>query len=87
MLKDTLSALKIKFRDLGVSYGHVFSKENQFTHVVLKDLAKFCRAYDTTFHADARLSAALEGRREVWLRIQKHLNLDADEIYKLYIKE
>jgi hypothetical protein len=26
----------------------------------------------------------LEGRREVWLRIQKHLNLSPDELVKIF---
>lgn len=51
---------------------------------VLADLAKFCRANESTFHADPRLAAQLDGRREVWLRIQKHLNLTQDELWKLH---
>jgi hypothetical protein len=47
---------------------------------VLADLAKFCRADETTFHADARIHAVLEGRREVWLRIQRHLNMTPTEL-------
>ena len=50
---------------------------------VLKDLAKFCRANTTTFHPDERASALLEGRREVWLRIQQHLNLSPEQLWKL----
>ena len=50
---------------------------------VLSDLAKFCRANSTTFHEDPRIHAALEGRREVWLRIQKYLNLTPEEILNL----
>lgn len=53
---------------------------------VLKDLAKFCRANKSCFHSDPRLHAALEGRREVWLRIMEHLNLPPDELYELYNK-
>jgi hypothetical protein len=52
---------------------------------VLTDLAKFCRANDTTFHSDPRLHAVLEGRREVWLRIANHLNLTTDQLYALYM--
>jgi hypothetical protein len=52
--------------------------------VVLEDLAKFCRANETCFHADPRLHAVAEGRREVWLRIQQHLNLTADQLAQLY---
>lgn len=51
---------------------------------VLKDLSKFCRADRTTFDADPRKHAALEGRREVWLRIQQHLNLTPAKLAELY---
>lgn len=51
---------------------------------VLADLAKFCRASQSCFHADPRVHAALEGRREVWLRIQQHLNLQPDQLYQLF---
>jgi glycine/D-amino acid oxidase-like deaminating enzyme len=50
---------------------------------VLRDLARFCRANKTTFHANDRVAAHLEGRREVWLYIQEHLNLSAEEIFEL----
>lgn len=51
---------------------------------VLEDLAKFCRAHDSTFHADPRVAAMLEGRREVFLRIMHHLKLDPDKLWNLY---
>jgi len=51
---------------------------------VLTDLAKFCRAHESTFHADPRVHAVLEGRREVFLRIARHLKLDDDKLYELY---
>ena len=51
---------------------------------VLVDLAKFCRAHETCFHEDPRKHAVLEGRREVWLRIQQHLHLTADQLMALY---
>lgn len=52
--------------------------------MVLEDLARFCRADETTFHTDGRVSALMEGRREVWLRITKHLNLTPDELVKYF---
>lgn len=52
--------------------------------VVLRDLMKFCRAEESCFDADPRIHAALEGRREVWLRIQQHLNLTSEQLYELY---
>jgi len=51
---------------------------------VLKDLARFCRAHNSTFHEDARAHAVAEGRREVWLRIQHHLNLSPEQLWQLY---
>lgn len=53
---------------------------------VLKDLAKFCRAEESTFHADPRMHAVLEGRREVWIRIQKHLRLNVDDVYAYFVE-
>lgn len=58
--------------------------ENQ---IVLRDLAKFCRANDTTFHPDPRVHAALEGRREVWLRIQQYLELTPEQLIELFGKD
>jgi len=53
---------------------------------VLADLARFCRAHKSTMHADPRAHAVMEGRREVWLRIQQHLQLDDESLWKLYGK-
>jgi hypothetical protein len=66
------------------SYQLTFGKNSPAARVVLGDLAKFCRANETCFHADARLHAVAEGRREVWLRIQQHLNLDPEQLAELY---
>lgn len=68
-----------------LAYNRVFDKANVYTEEVLKDLAKFCRAHQTAFHADARMHAVLEGRREVWLRIQEFLNLPIEELYNLRV--
>lgn len=51
---------------------------------VLIDLSKFCRAFETTFDADPRVHAALEGRREVYLRIIQHLGYTPEELFSLY---
>lgn len=51
---------------------------------VLKDLAKFCRATETTYHDDPRKHAVAEGRREVWLRITSHLHMDSETLWKQY---
>ena len=49
---------------------------------VLEDLAWFCRADQTTFHPDPRVHALMEGRREVWLRIKEHLDLDLEDLLR-----
>lgn len=88
MLKDKLSELKKIFRSKSFAYQKVFDENNLFTKDVMKDLAKFCRANDSTFNKDPRIQANLDGRREVFLRIQNFLNLSQEEIYKLHhIKE
>jgi hypothetical protein len=88
LIRDTVSNFRRKLQGKIVAYNHVFDHKNVFTHDVLKDLARFCRAHDSTFHKDPRIHAMLEGRREVWLRIQEMLQLDMEEIYSLHkIKE
>lgn len=51
--------------------------------VALEDLQRFCRGNDTCFHADARIHAALEGRREVYLRIMRYRTLSPEQIFEL----
>jgi hypothetical protein len=51
--------------------------------VVLGDLARFCRANASTFHENPAIQAKLDGRREVWLRIQQHLQLNDAELWRL----
>jgi hypothetical protein len=53
---------------------------------VLADLAPFCRAADTCFHQDPRIHAALEGRREVWLRIQQFMHLQDEDLQQLALR-
>lgn len=57
---------------------------NPIGEEVLIDLAKFCRAHDSTFHTDPRVHALAEGRREVWLRIQQHLRLTDEQLWDIY---
>lgn len=66
------------------AYIRVFERKSPYVETVLIDLAKFCRAHDSTFHKDPRIHAVLEGRREVWLRIQEYLQMTPDEIYDLH---
>lgn len=63
---------------------YVKTFKGPFADEVLLDLAKFCRANASTFHEDPRAHAVLEGRREVWLRIQHHLQLSDEQLWALY---
>ncbi|MGD9878909.1 MAG: hypothetical protein AB7F22_07880 [Reyranella sp.] len=52
---------------------------------VLKDLARFCRANESTLVVgNDQLTYALIGRREVWLRITEHLRLSPEQLTDLY---
>ena len=64
---------------------YVFAlSDDENTRALLADLSNFCRAERSTFHKDVRVSAMLEGRREVYLRIMDHLNLSSDELMQKY---
>ncbi len=71
------------------AYIRVFDFDNVNSQAVLADLFKFCRAEESTFHIDPRIEGRLDGRREVWLRIQHHLQLSPEQLWVLYsgIKE
>lgn len=65
-------------------YRFTFEPSQPANLAVLADLARFCRANETTFHADERIANMLAGRREVWLRIANHLNLTTEQLYQIY---
>jgi hypothetical protein len=48
---------------------------------VLDDLAKFCRAHESTFDPDPRVEGIMQGRREVWLRIATHMNMTEQQLW------
>lgn len=52
--------------------------------IVLRDLARFCRALETIYDPDQRRTDVLIGRNEVWKRIQDHLNLQPEELYDIH---
>lgn len=78
------SELKNSIQKLQQAYTRTFEINSPFVQAVLDDLANFCRANETTFHADPRVHAVLEGRRETWLRIKNHLEMDQEQLLKLY---
>lgn len=75
---------KSLLRNRAVAYQRVFLGHGADSDAVLQDLAKFCRASETTYHEDHRLSDILIGRREVFLRIAHHLQLTENELWALY---
>lgn len=54
---------------------------------VLADLSPFCRARETCIvPGDHDRTYVLEGRREVWLRIQQYLDLTPEQLVALNTK-
>jgi hypothetical protein len=72
------------FRDKRRAYKQCFG--SAAGEEVLQDLSEFCRANTSTFDADPRMHAVLEGRREVWLRIQEYLHLTPDQLATLKVR-
>lgn len=84
MIREKIADYRRKLHGLNFAYHRVFDKDSVHTNEVLRDLARFCRAHQTTFHQDPRIHAVLEGRREVWLKIEEHLQLTMEQIYELH---
>ena len=81
-MKEMLAALR---RALGAKqHAYRTTFNGPLAQIVLKDLARFCRAHESTFEGDPRGHAQLEGRREVWLRIQEQLRLTPEQLWALY---
>lgn len=71
-------------RHRAAHYRDVFLGHGKSTDAVLKDLSIFCRAHQTSFHENQRMTDVLIGRQEVWLRIQTHLKLNEEELWGIY---
>lgn len=80
------SKLRDYYHERGIAFGRVFDPKGPFVDIVMADLAKFCRANESTFHTDPRAHALMEGRREVWLRIQEFLTMNADELLEKHAR-
>ena len=82
-----IDRIRTALGDIRISYRRVFDGvDGSPAHLVLQDLALFCRAHETTMHEDARMHALAEGRREVWLHIQEQLKLSPDQLWSLYVQ-
>jgi hypothetical protein len=84
--KQTKEQAQEFLRARQVAYRRVFNKEDETVKHVMDDLAKFCRASTSTYDRDEREHARMEGRREVWIRIASHLELDPVTFWELYTK-
>lgn len=81
-MRDTLTFLGLRKQNYQSMFG---ANSRVFENEALKDLARFCRAFDNAaVPGDHDRTWAQIGRREVWLRIQQHLNLQPDELAALY---
>lgn len=64
------------------AYQQTFNGE--YGKAVLADLRRFCRATLPTADVNnEKTTYLLEGRREVWLRIQAYLQLSDEDVYNL----
>ena len=84
-MTDVISATLDFLRGRKRSYQMTFQLNQPANIAVLEDLVKFCRAEETcVVPGDHDKSLVLEGRREVWLRIQQHLQLSPEILFSLY---
>lgn len=84
-MNATLRAMFDFLRNRRMAYNLVFRRDQPADQQVLIDLAKFCRANEScVVPGDRDRTLMLEGRREVWLRIQHHLGLTDDQLFALY---
>ena len=57
--------------------------KNSDGNTVIADLANYCAVNDTTYKGSTEHMLIMEGRRQVYLRIFGHTNLDAEEVFTL----
>ena len=81
-MPNLIEIAKRWLRSRRLAYLRTFNVEDVDAQIVLADLARFCRAHDSTFHPQH--AQRLDGRREVWLRIQHHLQLTDEQVWQLY---
>ena len=74
-------------RERRVAYQRVFvlgMATPDDVQLIMLDLAKFCRGFESTFHEDMAHHNRLDGRREEFLRIMDFTKLDYDELMLKY---
>jgi len=86
IFKRKISQVKGEIIHRHQAYLRVFNMDNPDVQIVMEDLNRFCRGDASTFHENERVHAMLEGRREVFLRINKNLTLSSQEIWEQHNK-
>lgn len=75
------------FGDRQRAYLRAFKMTEAAGDAVLADLATFCRADEScVVPGDRDRTYVLEGRREVYLRIQDHLRLTTEQLVQKYTR-
>lgn len=80
-------ALRAVIRERQGAYHRLFTSGQPLpgdVQVVMDDLAHFCRAYETPYSADQRLTDVAIGRGEVYRRILEYSRLSNDELFHRY---
>ena len=70
-------------RDILLARGQAYKRcfDGEDAESVLSDLERFCHANTTTHvDGDSHGTSQLEGRRQVWLRIQGYRNLSDQQV-------
>lgn len=68
-----------------LAYKNCFDTSQLENRAVLTDLALFCRIFTTTEEPGQKEDPkVLEGRRQVFLRIQEHIQFDHLQLYQLH---
>lgn len=82
------SELRQFYHERAIAYGRTFDDKSPYVVTILEDLAKFCCVHQTTYSKDigAREMFILEGRRQVWLRLQEFMKLNADQLLEKYAR-
>lgn len=79
LTEEQVSGLLKDTDELKTAYQIVFGNDAA-GKAVRADLARFCRADEPCWSEDQRHHARLEGRREVWLRIEAQMKLTVEEL-------